>query len=593
MRSDAPCEFLLRLAHLRGRRFRVAWLGAFLEGLCLSFLILACALLADRTLALLRGAEPLLASRPLVLSMAAALGALSAAFAAALALRASPRGLGFARDVDRRLAAEERVATAAEVAEDGAASSMADAQVADAVRALRSAAGARLYPAPPIGHRALLILPLAVIAWLLTLPPPATDRGIAGARVPSSGRPEPPLADFTAEPRKGSAPLHVRVRSLSAGRIDRCRWDFGDGTAQGEGEEIVHTYREAGTYAVRLEAIGPGGSDVEEKPAAVRVLPAGRVVVDFSAAPRHGPAPLDVQFTSRVEGAVHALRWVYGDGESAHDERSPVHVYRKPGRYTVGLFASGPDGEDREVKEGFIAVGPYEPPEARFTAAPRVGTAPLRVRVEDRSLGAIETRRWDFGDKSPPSAAKNPEHVYEKAGEYSVTLEVSGPAGKDAKTKKNYIVVNEPVPRGRNAGGGGGGRKGDPTADAPKPAAAGGNEKDGGPGGQAKARGSGRAARPGTEPSPVPTLGEPERTPIRPQPKVVDPLKGPGENTKLKVVEISPPSSGAPGDAKPEPYPILYRKYREQAEQAIQGEAVPGSVRELVRRYFEAIRPGE
>ncbi|MCC6395043.1 MAG: PKD domain-containing protein [Bryobacterales bacterium] len=59
---------------------------------------------------------------------------------------------------------------------------------------------------------------------------------------------------------------------------------------------------------------------------------------------------------------------------------------------------------------------------------------------EDRSEGRITRWHWDFGD-GETSTDQHPRHRYSKAGEYIVTLEVEGPAGKSRWTKVRDVVV--------------------------------------------------------------------------------------------------------------------------------------------------------
>jgi PKD domain len=80
------------------------------------------------------------------------------------------------------------------------------------------------------------------------------------------------------------------------------------------------------------------------------------------------------------------------------------------------------------------------PPLADFTASPLQGSTPLKVSFTDSSSGEISGRHWDFGDGQFGSDPE-PEHVYAKAGDYTVTLAVMGPGGSDAETKTEYIKV--------------------------------------------------------------------------------------------------------------------------------------------------------
>jgi len=76
--------------------------------------------------------------------------------------------------------------------------------------------------------------------------------------------PAPPIADFSATPRAGEAPLLVQFIQQSSGDVVSFRWDFGNGDTSSEPNPI-HVYRGAGSYAIKFTAFGPGGSDTETK----------------------------------------------------------------------------------------------------------------------------------------------------------------------------------------------------------------------------------------------------------------------------------------------------------------------------------------
>ncbi len=62
------------------------------------------------------------------------------------------------------------------------------------------------------------------------------------------------------------------------------------------------------------------------------------------------------------------------------------------------------------------------------------------VAFQDRTTGEARQWRWSFGD-GHSSSEQNPAHAYEAAGEYIVTLEVEGPAGKSRWTKVRDLVL--------------------------------------------------------------------------------------------------------------------------------------------------------
>ncbi|MBE0540041.1 MAG: DUF5060 domain-containing protein [Verrucomicrobia bacterium] len=93
---------------------------------------------------------------------------------------------------------------------------------------------------------------------------------------------------------------------------------------------------------------------------------------------------------------------------------------------------------------------PYQPgeklrPEAKITASVTAGLPPLTVKFA--SAGGVA--RWDFGDGAT-SDERNPTHVFQKPGLYSVTLTVSDADGGSARAFQQIAVdrnVSEPIVR--------------------------------------------------------------------------------------------------------------------------------------------------
>ncbi|AKB36579.1 cell surface protein [Methanosarcina siciliae C2J] len=76
--------------------------------------------------------------------------------------------------------------------------------------------------------------------------------------------PAAPVADFTAAPTSGDAPLEVNFTDTSTGSPTSWFWDFGDGANASE-QNVSHTYTSAGRYNVTLTVSNAGGSDEELK----------------------------------------------------------------------------------------------------------------------------------------------------------------------------------------------------------------------------------------------------------------------------------------------------------------------------------------
>ena len=101
---------------------------------------------------------------------------------------------------------------------------------------------------------------------------------------------------------------------------------------------------------------------------------------------------------------------------------------------------------DPRIMGGRVDMGAYEYPGpvlpvALFSAAPVVGVVPLAVTFQDESLGVITSWSWDFGD-GQTSSTQNPQHTYNAAGVYTVSLTVTGGEGTDSEVKTDYIQVS-------------------------------------------------------------------------------------------------------------------------------------------------------
>jgi len=63
----------------------------------------------------------------------------------------------------------------------------------------------------------------------------------------------------------------------------------------------------------------------------------------FSAVPRSGDAPLQVNFTNESSGIVTSWLWNFGDGITSTDP-NPTHTYDSPRTYKAKLTVYGPGG---------------------------------------------------------------------------------------------------------------------------------------------------------------------------------------------------------------------------------------------------------
>jgi len=167
-------------------------------------------------------------------------------------------------------------------------------------------------------------------------------------------------------------------------------------------------------------------------------------VAAFTPDPAAGPPPLTVRFdasaSSDEDGSITAYNWDFGDGTTGVGIRS-THKYLQRGEYRVVLQVTDNDGLTGSAA---TVVAVSDPPVARFVMTPEVGVAPLEVHFDASASydpdGKILSYSWDFGDNSSARGLTQ-DHVYEEAGNYTVTLEVVDNYGINALAVRTLQVL--------------------------------------------------------------------------------------------------------------------------------------------------------
>lgn len=180
---------------------------------------------------------------------------------------------------------------------------------------------------------------------------------------------EPPVANFTASPLSGAAPLRVEFTDTSLYAPTGWLWAFGDGMTSTV-QHPVYTYTQPGVYTVTLTVSNTAGSHSKTRPNYITVgLPPVAPVADFEASPLSGAAPLTVAFTDASAHAPTAWAWSFGDG-GVSALQNPTHTYTTAGTYTVTLTVTNANGSDSEIKPNYITV---------LEAPPCVGVSDARI----------------------------------------------------------------------------------------------------------------------------------------------------------------------------------------------------------------------
>lgn len=257
-----------------------------------------------------------------------------------------------------------------------------------------------------------------------------------------------PVANFTAAPVQGVAPLVVKFTDASTGTgITAWAWDFESGGSIDSTEQNPqHDYLLPGVYSVTQTVTNAAGSDSKTVQGLVTVTEPAPVA-QFSADPLTGTIPLKVNFTDASTNAA-SYAWDFeNDGTVDSTEKNPEHVYTAAGTYTVNLTVTNSAASASEVKTAYITAT-MAAPVANFTANQTAGTAPLAVLFHDESSGdSITAWAWDFeNDGTVDSSVQNPEHVYSQPGVYNVSLTATNAGGSNTLTKEQFITATIAAP---------------------------------------------------------------------------------------------------------------------------------------------------
>lgn len=213
-------------------------------------------------------------------------------------------------------------------------------------------------------------------------------------------------------------------------------WNFGDGVGVTT-TSPTHTYTAIGTYVVSLKTSNINGC-IDSAKTTVVVNPSATANFAYSGA-TNCTNNLTLVFNNQSTGNNSYL-WNFGDGVNS-SVVAPTHTYSVAGTYTITLTAINASGCSDSVSQTVT----FEPkPIANFTIVG--GTQCVNSNAysfNNTSLNGL-TYLWNFGDGTT-STLQSPTHSYTTAGNYNVSLVVTGNAGCSATTNNSLTVAAVPV----------------------------------------------------------------------------------------------------------------------------------------------------
>lgn len=161
---------------------------------------------------------------------------------------------------------------------------------------------------------------------------------------------------------------------------------------------------------------------------------------DYGASKMVGCSPFSVSFGELAIDEI-AYIWEFGDGSPLTNVPNPSHTFTQAGIYNINLTVLGLGGCTDEISSMTIFVGDGN--QAAYSSTPDSATQVMlpdaEIKFTDESTTAVSWL-WDFGD-GITSPDRNPSHVYQLPGDYTVTLISTDPLGCVSTIQKDYTII--------------------------------------------------------------------------------------------------------------------------------------------------------
>jgi PKD repeat protein len=150
-----------------------------------------------------------------------------------------------------------------------------------------------------------------------------------------------------------------------------------------------------------------------------------------------------IQFWDQTTGGNLPLQyhWEFGDGSQNSTEENPIHQFMISGTIAVKLTVTDINGNISSHIQNILVIQ-NNIPTAYFVLNTTIVYAGQPVQFLDGSYGGDGslTNEWDFDDGSYISTEKNPIHIFELPGNYTVSLTIYDEDG-DSDTILSVIQV--------------------------------------------------------------------------------------------------------------------------------------------------------
>ncbi len=224
-----------------------------------------------------------------------------------------------------------------------------------------------------------------------------------------------PVPSFTLSKTEGCSPLEVDVFDNSSGTgNENFFWQLGADTSE-ESELPTLLFENDGEHMETLEISLLLTNEFECSRRFQQYLTVyPDVKAEFTVDELSGCDPLEVNFSNLSEGNDLNYSWNYGNGTSDAGNDQHMRIFRNfshtdPANFVVALEVESYYG-CKDSWQKTLTV--YPVPKADYAPDLIAGCAPLKVSLEDLSLGAELNYSWVMGDGTNDDTAGNTHHTF-------------------------------------------------------------------------------------------------------------------------------------------------------------------------------------
>jgi gliding motility-associated-like protein len=215
-------------------------------------------------------------------------------------------------------------------------------------------------------------------------------------------------------------------------------WEFGDGTSSTSQTPASKTYLTEGTYTVKLTIKSNNNC---ESSTTMNLIVHPMPKPDFKTSLICSLSNT-IKFSNNSTistGTINNYLWDFGDG-TTDKSVSSTHVFPSSKTYSVALTVESDKGCIEVVSKSVVV---YDKILAQFSVPRSTCGVNAAINFTNLSLTPIGGTKysWDFGDSST-SSQQNPQHIYGKAGTFTVKLQITTLDGCTDEAKET-VKINE------------------------------------------------------------------------------------------------------------------------------------------------------